>query len=142
MKITLEDIYELIEEPYLSRGKEYFRDGLVKMITVKAELVKARVSGTSIYAVRLTLKNNLLQGHCSCPAFCDFGPCKHMAATCFALLYGVSDIDNRDAKERFDEYGCMERYLNKHKKSELIEIILSMIARYPEIMEEYNFYNE
>jgi uncharacterized Zn finger protein len=27
-----------------------------------------------------------IQGRCSCPAYADFGPCKHIAATGFAAI--------------------------------------------------------
>lgn len=139
MKIRLEDIRSFIQEPYLSRGKEYFSDGLVKLLVVKSNEVKARIAGSSVYTVLLTFKNNALGGRCSCPAFVDFGPCKHMAATCFALLNTSQPHMNEDAAYRFDEVEGLEKHLRTLKKTELIELILDAAGKYPEILDDYDF---
>ena len=111
MKIRLEDVRKLVQEPYLSRGKEYFLDGLVKLMSVQSNAVKARIAGTRVYTVSLTLKSTTIGGGCSCPAFTDFGPCKHMAATCFAVLNGSYKSANEDASYRFAEHENLEKYL-------------------------------
>jgi uncharacterized Zn finger protein len=138
MKIRLEDIHKLVQEPYVSRGREYFYEGLVKIITVQSNLVKARIVGNRVYTVSLMLKNKTIEGRCSCPAFTDFGPCKHMAATCFAMLNDSYQSANEDVSYRFDEYENVEKNLKKLKKEELIEIILNVASEYPDIIDGYD----
>lgn len=139
MKICLEQIHKLIQEPYLSRGKEYFNDGMVKIIDIKSDSVKALIAGTYIYKVSLKIKDAILEGHCSCPAFTDFGPCKHIAATCFAVLGSSYENWNREASYRFDDYENLEKYLKTLKKSTLIKIILNISDEYPEIVVDHDF---
>lgn len=137
MEITHDELKSLIEEPYLSRGKAYFQEGLVDLIIIKPAQVKARAVGTRAYTVKLIRKGERIDGECSCPAFEDFGPCKHMAATGFALIHhyqqGYEPSD--EYFERMEFFTAIERALSKMKKEELISLILRLTNEYPEIME-------
>lgn len=142
MNIQMKDIQQLIDEPYLSRGIEYFNEGVVKIITLQETSVKARIVGSCVYNVTLIFKNKTLTGTCSCPAFSDFGPCKHMAATCMAVLEGVSRKPSKKASYQFAEYEDVERYLRGRRKEDLVELLLDIVGVYPEIIEEYYLINE
>jgi len=137
MKITQEELHSLIKEPYLTRGKAYFRDGLVDLISIKPHQVKAHAVGTRVYKVILERRDDKIDGDCSCPAFEDFGPCKHMAATGFALLqYDDGGYEPSDEYfNRTEFFNTIERSLAKQTKEELISFILRWINDYPEIME-------
>lgn len=71
-----------------ARGEAYWRDGLVTIIDMNAARVRAQVSGTETYRTTVTGKGADIGGDCSCPAFTDFGPCKHIAATALAVNDG------------------------------------------------------
>ncbi len=86
MNVTIEQIKKLVEEPYFSRGEKYFKDGMIKISSVSDGEVKAKVLGSVVYAVELFLMNEQLDGRCSCPAFHDIGPCKHIAAVAMTLI--------------------------------------------------------
>ncbi len=86
MHLTDTHISALIEERYRQRGREYFLQGMVEITTVTETRVTAKCAGTRLYKTMLELKNGTLSGECSCPAFEDFGPCKHMAAACYAVM--------------------------------------------------------
>lgn len=86
MNILMKHVLELINEPYLTRGKEYFYNRTVRITQIRGNTVKARIAGSRVYQATLTLKNNKLLGTCNCPAFTDFGPCKHLAAVCYAVM--------------------------------------------------------
>lgn len=97
MHLTDTHISSLIEERYVQRGREYYAQGMVDLITISETKVIAKCAGTRHYKTKLELKNGVLSDECSCPAFEDFGPCKHMAAVCYASLQSTRQ-DMRQAR--------------------------------------------
>jgi uncharacterized Zn finger protein len=75
---------EAAGEKVFARGVAYQRDGQVEIIAVEPLRVPARVLGTEIYRVELTGRGSELSGECSCPAFSDWGFCKHLVAAALA----------------------------------------------------------
>lgn len=137
MNITRSHIKNLVDEPYLSRGEEYFEDGLVQLISVSESSVKSRVVGTRIYKVVITLQGEKLDGDCSCPAFDDFGPCKHMAATLFAVMavgQGTYHPSKRCIRQTA-ENDRIERLLTSKTKKELVDLIMEVSQDYPELLD-------
>lgn len=68
----------------LSRGREYYKAGRVKILSKTANEVTADVLGTENYRVVLKFNNDnvLIDSDCSCPYL---RPCKHKAAVLFQL---------------------------------------------------------
>jgi uncharacterized Zn finger protein len=66
------------------RGEAYHRDGRVEILTIEPRRVLAQVAGTEDYRVNLLGKGETIKGECTCPAFDDYGFCKHMVATALA----------------------------------------------------------
>ncbi len=64
-----------------ARGEEYHRDGQVDLLSVERNRVLAQVTGSEDYRTVLTKRGKKIGGECSCPAFRDWGFCKHMVAT-------------------------------------------------------------
>ncbi len=77
MKINERDIKSFISEPYFSRGREYVESRSIKIGDVTETSVKGKIVGSYVYSVQLSLGKSGLSGRCTCPAFTDFGPCKH-----------------------------------------------------------------
>ncbi len=67
-----------------TRGSNYFEDGLVEIFSLGRCRVRARVNGSEPYMVDLARDGDEFEGHCSCPAYRDFGFCKHMVASALA----------------------------------------------------------
>ncbi len=86
MKLSIIELKHLVREPYFSRGKEYYEQGLVELVTITNNSAKMRVAGNTIYSVNFSRKNGQLLAKCTCPAYTDFGPCKHLAASAFVLM--------------------------------------------------------
>jgi len=86
MKITQEEICLLVNKPCLSRGKIYFKEGMVELTVVEFDRVSAWVIGSRAYEVSFKRIAQTIHGHCTCPAFRDEGSCKHLAAAGFALI--------------------------------------------------------
>src|SRR5215468_3220550 len=66
-----------------SRGSDYFQEGRVKITDGSDWEVFARVRGSRIYRVDLSLEAHGLVVHCDCSSF-ERGPCKHLWATILA----------------------------------------------------------
>ncbi|MCG8340445.1 MAG: SWIM zinc finger family protein [Cytophagales bacterium] len=140
MRLQREQIRAFIGEPYFSRGEAYFKDGMIQIVSISDTLVQAKAVGTRVYNVQLVLENSYLDGTCSCPAFEDFGPCKHMAATGLAIIaYGQGaynpSITCINQAAEFEEF---EKALRSKTKDELISIIIRLSDYYPEIIDELN----
>ncbi len=72
-----------------ARGSGYFDDGLVEIFSLGKERVRARVIGSEPYTVDLSYDGDKFHGHCTCPAWRDFGFCKHMVASALAANHLV-----------------------------------------------------
>jgi uncharacterized Zn finger protein len=136
VNITAAVLSKLISEPYFTRGREYANKGLVKFVSIKSDKVIAHVAGTHIYRVIFSYKKTALMGDCSCQAFYEFGPCKHMAATGFAFIEyqrnGYKPSEEYEEQARyFDDFS---KTLNSKTKKELINFILQLTNDYPDIM--------
>jgi uncharacterized Zn finger protein len=75
-----------------ARGEACHRDGRVFLRIVDAERVLARVEGTEEYRTELTGRGKAIRGSCSCPAYGDWGFCKHMVATALAANAAPGDV--------------------------------------------------
>src|SRR4051812_29417795 len=64
-----------------ARGVEYHEDEQVEIITVDRTRVLSRVIGSETYRCELAGTGKKFSGVCSCPAFSDWGFCKHLVAT-------------------------------------------------------------
>ncbi len=67
-----------------ARGEAYHREGRVDILAIEPRRVLARVTGTEDYRVNLLGAGETIKGECDCPAFDDYGFCKHMVATALA----------------------------------------------------------
>ena len=67
-----------------AHGEAYHREGRVEILAFEPRRVLARVTGTEDYRVNLLGAGETIKGECNCPAFDDYGFCKHMVATALA----------------------------------------------------------
>lgn len=63
-----------------ARGQEYFEDDEVELLVVEPGRVPAQVTGSEDYRTELRGRGKSIEGYCSCPAFVEWGFCKHMVA--------------------------------------------------------------
>lgn len=94
MKIDFKDDFNT---RILSRGYEYYEDGLVEDVLLKGNIVTAKVEGSETYDVSVEIDNGIfIDGDCTCPYASDGSYCKHMAA----LLYYL-DNENLDENNNY-----------------------------------------
>ena len=134
MNITMQELRAFIHERYMTRGREIIQEGSLVIDRIGLDSIHAYAIGTSTYCVRLSSKNKRLIGTCTCPAFVDFGPCKHIAATGLALLKPGYQPDEFycEQKESFEN---VMKLLSRKSKDKLIHIIMQSIGQSPDLID-------
>ena len=130
MKIDFKDDFNT---RILSRGYEYYEDGLVEDVLLKGNIVTAKVEGSEIYDVSVEIDNGIfIDGDCTCPYASDGSYCKHMAA----LLYY---LDNENLDEN-NNYTTKEKQirdsLKNINKTELDAFLVELLT------EDRNIYDK
>ena len=107
-----------------ARGEEYHRDGLVEILSVERDRVLAQVAGSDDYRTVLKGRGKKIGGECSCPAFRDWGFCKHMVATAL--------VANETADEgRKKEPSVLDR-IRAHLKQQGVDALVEMVVELAE----------
>ena len=120
LRFDIDTLRELAGAKVFERGERYFRDDLVEILAIERDRVLALVSGSEDYRAELTGRGNVIGGHCSCPAYEDWGFCKHMVAVGLA----ANEADNGPESE-----GALSRiraHLNTRSVAELAEMIVDL----------------
>lgn len=126
-RFDIEALRELAGEKVYARGEAYHRGGQVEILAIEPKRVLAQVAGTEDYRTVLTGRGTAIDGECSCPAFEDWGFCKHMVATALAANAAGDGAEAEGA-------GALAR-IREHLKSKgtdaLVEMVVSFAERDP-----------
>jgi uncharacterized Zn finger protein len=114
------------------RGKEYFDDDCVEILSLEPKRVVAQVAGTEDYRTVVTADGKEISGECSCPAFGDFGFCKHMVAAALAANAAGDDSEAASAVPRVREH------LQAKSKDQLVDMVLELAELQPELLRKLN----
>jgi len=123
-RFDIETLRELAGGKVFARGEEYFRDGSVQILSLSPKRVLAQVAGTEDYRTVLTGRGTDIDGECSCPAFEDWGFCKHMVATALAANAVGDGVEAESA-------GALPR-IRDHLKSKGVDALVDMILEWAE----------
>ena len=118
-RFDVKALRELAGNKVFSRAEAYFHAGQVEILSIEPD----RVAGTQEYRTILTGTGEKIGGECSCPAFNNWGFCKHMTATALAANEtGGNDDTSGDSLSR----------IRKHLKSMSIDALVRMIMELAE----------
>ena len=109
----------LAGDAVFKRGEAYCANGAVEILGVDGKRVLARVAGSENYRTVVTGRRKDIGGECSCPAFEDWGFCKHMVAT--ALAANALDPEAQGD----DVFSRIAAHLRTKTPESLIQIILA-----------------
>ncbi len=129
-----DDIRQLCSESSFSRGEMYLEDGRVSIKEATLTRIKAVVSGTEDYHVKIDFGEEL-SGECDCPY--DWGGlCKHIVAV---LLAVVRDEDKtRDLIEESNlEREEIEKLLKMADTDDLRFFLLSEMERQADLLNRF-----
>jgi uncharacterized Zn finger protein len=126
-RFDLDALHALAGDKVFARGQAYHRDGQVEILAIEPGWVLAQVAGTEDYRTKVTGRGEDIAGECSCPAFEDWGFCKHMVATALAAnaAGGDPDADGAGASSRIREH------LRQKGVEVLVEMIVGLAERDP-----------
>ncbi len=127
-RFDVEALQEFAGEKVFARGEAYFRDGAVTIRRQSDEEVRAIVAGTENYQTELSGSGRDIDGECSCPAFEDWGFCKHMVAVALAVN-AKAPVANEDS------LGRIRRHLTQQKSADLVALIVELAENDDSLMQ-------
>lgn len=108
-----------------ARGEEYHRDGQVDLLSVERDRVLGRVLGSEEYRTVLQGRGKKIRGECSCPAYRDWGFCKHMVATALA----TNEVPDDDRERGPSVLDLMRAHLKRQGVDALVEMVVELAER-------------
>ncbi len=123
MKLTMEQIRDLVDDRYIDRGRAYLSAGQLQLTKVTVDQVSAKCAGTRLYNITLRLNRGKLAGSCTCPAVDEFGPCKHIAATALAAMAQNSSL-SAPYLARQEQVSRLERKLLRMSKPDPAALVM------------------
>jgi uncharacterized Zn finger protein len=123
---------ELAGEKVFARGVAYHEDGHVEIVTFDEARVLARVEGSEVYRCELVGSGTAFSGMCSCPAFDDWGFCKHLVATALA----ANGLGPEELQQAAGRAAKIREHLRAKGVEKLVEMIIGIAERDPSLQEE------
>src|SRR3990172_3623815 len=86
-EIPANTIYDIAPSQYVTRGFEYYKKGRLLHFewSEDQQVLEAKVQGSRLYSVSISIENNNLNYKCTCPAWSPFGNCKHVICTLITI---------------------------------------------------------
>jgi hypothetical protein len=119
-------------EKVFARGIAYNEDGHVEIVTFDKARVLARVIGSEVYRCELVEAGKKFSGDCSCPAFSDWGFCKHLVATALA----ANGLDSGALEQASTRFARIREHLRARGVEGLVEIVVGLAERDPSLLKE------
>ncbi len=133
--LTRRLIERLASDRSLQRGENYFAGGRVKALVKRGDTLRAKVTGTEEYEVRLTAVGGRLEFECSCPVGMDGNFCKHCVAVSLAWLDSQKPGGRGQAGSETDRampvvnLGDLRPWLLKQSMETLVDLLLDVAER-------------
>jgi uncharacterized Zn finger protein len=123
MRFDVATLRDIAGEKVFARGETYHRDGQVVLLSVERERIVGQVAGTEDYRTEILGRGKRIDGECTCPAYEDWGFCKHMVALALAANEAGPDADGTGALAHIRDH------LKKKSVDALVEMILEIAER-------------
>ena len=131
-RFDIATLREVAGAKVFARGVEYFEDEQVEIVRIDKARVLAKVIGSEIYSSELEGAGKNFSGECSCPAFSDWGFCKHLVATALAAN-AVEPDELTHAANRLDR---IRDHLRAAGLDGLVELIMGLAERDSAVLQE------
>jgi uncharacterized Zn finger protein len=108
------------------RGRSYYSEGRVTILSLEAERVLAKVAGSETYRAALTGQGSKIDGTCNCPAYDEAGFCKHLVAVGLAANEATNLEETDDMPP--DLLGRVRAFLGTLPHEKLVELLVELAA--------------
>src|SRR5215467_3621082 len=125
LRFDLATLREYAGDKVFARGVAYQGDRLVEITSIDAHRVLADVTGSEVYRTRLEGSGKAFDGECSCPAFSDWGFCKHLVATALT----VNDLEPEEVEQSADHLSRIRDHLRAKGIEPLVDMIMTLSER-------------
>ncbi len=119
-------------EKVFARGVAYHEDGQVEIVTFERARVLARVIGSEVYRCELVGAGKKFSGGRSCPAFSDWGFCKHLVATALA----ANSLGPGALEQASSRFAKIREHLRAKGVEGLVEMVVGLAERDPSLLKE------
>ena len=126
------ELRDLAGEKVFERGIAYHEDGHVEIVTFESTRVLARVVGSEIYRCELVGAGKKFSGECSCPAFSDWGFCKHLVATALT----ANSLGPEALEQTSNRFAKIREHLRAAGLERLVEMVVGFAERDPSLLKE------
>lgn len=133
--VDLDLLRDAVGETVFARGKLYYTEGRVEVVSIGKDRVVATVAGSEPYNAVLFPIDGDVVGECSCPAFETYGFCKHLVATAFAAA-ALLPADIEASESRAER---IRAHLRGKGMDALVEMVFGLALRDPGLMTELAF---
>lgn len=121
-RFDIDILRKLAGDKVFARGEEYHEHDQVELLAIEPDRVLAQVSGSMEYRTELNGRGKNIGGRCSCPAYADWGFCKHMVAVGLAAN-AAGDAEGTG--------GSLSR-IRDHLKTKSVDFLTDMIVQLAE----------
>ncbi len=130
LRFDMDTVRKLAGDKVYARGEDYHHAELVEILTIDPNRVVAQVEGTEDYRTVLVGHGANIGGECSCPAFENWGFCKHMVA----VALGVNEVGDTGVPggTGAPEGGGALMRIRDHLKTRGAEALVDMIVELAE----------
>lgn len=125
LRFDIATLRNVAGEKVFARGVAYNKDGQVEIVSINRMRILARVIGSEIYRSELTGTGKKFSGQCSCPAFSDWGFCKHLVAVALA----VNDLGPGAVEQTAHRFSQIRSFLRAKGIEPLVDIIMDLAER-------------
>jgi hypothetical protein len=123
---------EIAGEKVFARGIDYHDDEHVEIVTFDRTRILARVVGSEVYRCELVGAGKKFSGECSCPAFSEWGFCKHLVATALA----ANSLGSGALEEASSRFAKIREHLRAKGVEGLVEMVVGLAERDPSLLKE------
>jgi uncharacterized Zn finger protein len=123
---------KVASDQVFARGVAYHEDDQVEIISIDRARVLAKVIGSEVYRCELEGAGKKFSGKCSCPAFSDWGFCKHLVATALA----TNELEPGALEEAAGRFARIRDHLRAKGVEPLVEMIMGLAERDPTLLSE------
>jgi uncharacterized Zn finger protein len=108
-------------EKVYARGEAYAANGHICLLSAGADGILAIAHGTLDYTVWIGGHGQAIEGRCTCPAYEDFGFCKHLVATALVANDAWADGDRPD-----DAIALIAKRVAMLEKTQLARLVVEL----------------